>query len=65
MIITLTTPLTHTTPIRNDKMTFCKFSMVKILHNAAVQEKKATRGGTFTFQIFFQGKVLREGGLKH
>ena len=35
---------------------FHKLSMVKSLPKAAVQEKKATLGGTLAFQIIFQGK---------
>ena len=42
--------LTSTRPHR------LKLSAVKILPKAAVQEKKATLGGTLVFQMLFQGK---------
>ena len=39
-----------------------RFSVVKILSKEADHEKKATLGGTFDFQIIFQGKDKMVGG---
>ena len=43
---------------RTTKCLFRRLSIVKILPKAAVQEKKATRGGTFDCHTIFQGKGM-------
>ena len=43
---------------------FRRLSIVRTFPKVAVHDRKATRGGTLTFHIGFQGKEIEEGGLK-
>ena len=47
---------------RTTKCLFWRLSIVKILLEAAVQEKKATRGRTFDCHTIFQGKGMTVDG---
>ena len=47
---------------RTIKCLFRRLSIVRILPKAAVQEKKATQGGTFDCHTIFQGKGMTVDG---